>query len=194
MQKISSDLIRCLVERKARGETVTSIHQLVVKGQAQTAVDGASEVNNFEPVQVSYSRVAALLSKPENKQAIHERRAELFNSIDDCPYAWPGFRISQMGKLVTHAMEMFESETKSEPRRRWAVEARNTLTDLDRMMARVGPQKSTEHKHLHLHGANGGTDSLVSTLSTRLSELAKSGLLEEAVEVIAPASKKTNAR
>jgi len=178
-------LIDELCRRRALGESYRGLAKALKNGEVEIPGEEGMPPQAHPPIEVDHSNLAKALKRSDRQAIIQSKRELLWGNVESLPMSWGGYRIKNMTVLFEEACERMQGSKKDPERRLWHAEARKTLCDLDGMISRLAPS-TTEHKHLHLHGgsnANANAE-LVEVLSVRLSELANSGLLPDAVEAI----------
>jgi len=176
-------LIDELCRRRALGESYRGLAKALKNGEVEIPGEEGMPPQAHPPIDVDHSNLAKALKRSDRQAIIQSKRELLWGNVESLPMSWGGYRIKNMTVLFEEACERMQGSKKDPERRLWHAEARKTLCDLDGMISRLAPS-TTEHKHLHLHGGSNANAELVEVLSVRLSELANSGLLPDAVEAI----------
>jgi len=113
---------------------------------------------------------------------IHEHRREAFGNLEAEAMAWPGWRLREFRRLYDQSVEAAETSEKDSERRQCLALASRILeqagTEISRLVPKEGP------RHLHVHGNGDGAPALTEALASKLTELARAGMLEEAAGLL----------
>jgi len=177
-KKLTEDQVDEVLRHRALGLHCTEIAKLLEQGIKTS--DGLT----LAPVVVD---VSTLRFHCRHKAArVHEHRREAFGDLESEAMAWPGWRLREFRRLYDQSVAAANDSKKESERRQCLALASKILeqagTEISRLVPKEGP------RHLHVHGNGDGAPALTSALASKLTELARAGMLEEAAGLLGPAT------